>query len=92
MRELRNVIERAVLLEPSNELLATAFAGLVPATGEGAASPFPLPEGGIDLQAVEKDLLAQALERTGGNRTRAAALLGLTRYAFRYRLEKFGLD
>ena len=92
VRELRNVIERAVLLEPSDELPARAFAGLVPAAGEGAASPFRLPEGGIDLQAVEKDLLAQALERTGGNRTRAAALLGLTRYAFRYRLEKFGLE
>ncbi len=92
VRELRNVIERAVLLEPAEELPATAFAGLVPTTHEEAASQFTLPEGGIDLQAVERVLLAQALERTGGNRTRAAALLGLTRYAFRYRLEKFKLD
>ena len=92
VRELRNVIERAVLLEPSEELPARAFAGLMPASREGATSQFTLPEGGIDLQAVERELLAQALERTGGNRTRAAALLGLTRYAFRYRLEKFQLD
>ena len=48
-----------------------------------------LPGDGVDLQSLERDLLDQALERAEGNRTRAAALLGLTRYAFRYRLEKF---
>ena len=52
---------------------------------------FVLPGDGVDLQSLERDLLDQALERAEGNRTRAAALLGLTRYAFRYRLEKFGL-
>jgi len=91
VRELRNVIERAVLLESSEELPAGTFSKLVSPAAEGSAQHFRLPEAGVDLQALERDLLAQALERAEGNRTRAARLLGLTRYAFRYRLEKFGL-
>ncbi|MFA6001974.1 MAG: helix-turn-helix domain-containing protein [Thermoleophilia bacterium] len=41
---------------------------------------------------VEKELIAQALERTGGNRTRAAQLLGISRHTLLYRIEKYGLD
>lgn len=50
-----------------------------------------LPPGGVDWRKVEKDLLLQALEMSGGNQVRAARLLSLTRDAFRYRLLKFGL-
>jgi len=92
VRELRNVIERAALVERSEELSARTFSALMDVADEVPAFHFTLPEGGVDLQALERELLSQALERTAGNRTRAAALLGLTRYAFRYRLEKFGLS
>ena len=53
--------------------------------------PFPLPPQGIELEAVEREFVIQALERTGGNQTAAAKLLGISRYALRNRIEKFGL-
>ena len=51
-----------------------------------------LPTGGVDLEQLERSLVAQALERTGWNQTRAAALLGLNRDQIRYRIEKFQLE
>lgn len=54
------------------------------------AGPFVLPEGGCDLNEVERGLLWQAMSRTANNQTKAAKLLGITRYALRYRLVKFG--
>jgi transcriptional regulator with GAF, ATPase, and Fis domain len=56
------------------------------------AIPFDLPPDGIDLDALERHLVVQALARTGGNKTRAGTLLGLTRDQVRYRLQKYGLD
>lgn len=53
---------------------------------------FSLPPGGVVLEDVEKSLIEQALKRTGGNQTRAARLLGLTRDTLRYRLKKFELE
>ena len=50
-----------------------------------------LPAHGVDLEELERSLLVQALERAGGNQTRAATLLGLNRDQIRYRIEKFGL-
>jgi DNA-binding NtrC family response regulator len=98
VRELRNVLERAVLLHREPEIRAAALGPL--GRGAAAAAPevaapagsFALPERGIDLQEVERDLIRQALERTDGNRTRAATLLGLTRDTLRYRLEKHGIE
>ena len=93
VRELRNVIERAVLLEPSREIGAATLSGLLrPAAEPAAPGPLQLPEEGLKLAELERDLIRQALERAGGNRTRAARLLGISRDTLRYRLEKFGLD
>jgi DNA-binding NtrC family response regulator len=58
-------------------------------TGPGD-SLFRLPPSGIILEDVERDFIRQALEITGGNQTRAAEALGLTRDALRYRMKKFG--
>jgi len=52
---------------------------------------FKLPAEGISLDEVERQLLAQALERSGGNQTQAGQLLGINRDQVRYRIEKFGL-
>lgn len=49
-----------------------------------------LPPGGIPLSEVERELVRQAMERTGGNQTHAAALLGIERDALRRRLIKYG--
>jgi len=52
---------------------------------------FRLPDDGVDLDELEKSLMRQALERTGGNKTQAARLLGLSPPTFYYRIEKFEL-
>ncbi len=56
------------------------------------SGPFVLPPEGIDLEAVEQDLLRQALARAQGNKSRAARLLGLSRATFLYRLDKYGIQ
>jgi DNA-binding protein Fis len=47
-----------------------------------------MPESGINLEQVELSLVQQAMERSGGNQTRAAELLGISRDQLRYRLKK----
>ena len=50
-----------------------------------------LPEKGVSLEEVEKDLIRQALKRAGNNQTKAAALLHLTYDTFRYQVKKYNL-
>jgi DNA-binding NtrC family response regulator len=93
VRELRNLVERAVLLSEGEMLQPADFESLHTSraplgNGHGA---FSLPANGVQLEEVEKSLVVQALERSGGNQTRAATLLGLHRDQIRYRIEKFGL-
>jgi len=52
--------------------------------------PVSLPAEGLRLEEVERDLVRQALENTGGNQVRAARLLGISRDALRNRMKKFG--
>lgn len=54
--------------------------------------PFQLPESGFVWKDVEKSFLTQAIQKSKGNQSAAARLLGISRYALRYRLEKFGMD
>jgi two-component system, NtrC family, response regulator AtoC len=89
VRELRAVIERAVLLA-DGELLHLADLSLA-VTNRHAGSEMDLPPSGVNLERLERNLVIQALQRTGGNQTRAATLLGLNRDQVRYRIEKFGL-
>ena len=92
VRELRNVIERAVLLGDGQRLDLGSFEGSEnvheSANGDGS---FRLPSSGVNMRTLERDMVEQALSRTGGNVTRAAALLGLNRDQMRYRLDKFGI-
>ncbi|MBI4613938.1 MAG: sigma-54-dependent Fis family transcriptional regulator, partial [Planctomycetes bacterium] len=89
IRELKNVVERAMLLCDGETLLKRDL--LLPRSTDTRTHPFQLPAGGIDFESLERDLVVQALERTGGNQTRAANLLGMNRDQIRYRIEKFGL-
>ncbi len=89
IRELRNVLERAMLLAESNVLDVGDFA-MITGRQSGNGS-FELPAHGVNLEQLERSLVVQALERSGGNQTRAATLLGLNRDQIRYRIEKFGL-
>jgi DNA-binding NtrC family response regulator len=56
-----------------------------------SAAAIELPPTGLDLDALEKTLVTQALERAKNNRSRAARLLGLTRAQLYTRLERYGL-
>ncbi len=60
------------------------------AAGDGGDGDFTLPEGGVTLEDVERDLVRQALGRTQGNQTHAARLLNISRDALRYKMKKFG--
>jgi DNA-binding NtrC family response regulator len=93
VRELKNVIERAVILEEHAEILPDHLPEELKPGGRALdlEPGFRLPAGGIDLESLERDLIRQALDQARGNKTRAAALLGLTRDTLRYRLEKYGI-
>jgi two-component system NtrC family response regulator len=96
VRELRNVLERAMLLAGGGRLTLADLPAEIrqPPARNGAGEGETLirlgPEG-IDLELVERQLVEQALKRTGGNQTRAAALLNMTRDQLRYRVQKYGL-
>lgn len=91
-------MERAVALETGDVLtpasLPERVLGEMPAT-QGEPELVVLEEG-ADLEsrlaAIERRYLEQALAKTNGNRTKAAALLGITFRSFRYRLARFGMD
>ncbi len=95
VREVRNLMERMAITCRGRELRASDL----PAEIRGAAEPGPgrwvLPAEGCDLEALERDLarclISQALERTGGNVSQAARLLGLPRGTLRHRMESLGL-
>jgi DNA-binding NtrC family response regulator len=92
VRELRNAVERAMILGQGPMLTARDFAFALEAP-DGRPSTgrlLDLPAEGLDVEALERDLVRQALERSGGNQSRAAQLLGMTRDQIRYRLEKYG--
>jgi DNA-binding NtrC family response regulator len=91
IRELRNAVERAMLLAESDTLTADDFT-LGGAAAAQLSDRVELPPSGIDLDQLERSLVVQALERTGWNQTRASALLGLNRDQIRYRIEKFHLE
>jgi len=91
VRELEAVIERSLLLSDGDAVLPgdlppAVRAGITP-RGRGTAV-LDIPDSGIDLEGVERALIAKALEKTGGNVSRAARLLGLSRRTLQYRLEK----
>jgi two-component system response regulator PilR (NtrC family) len=98
VRELENLIERAVTLAPGDRISADTLPTLSPmSTASAHASPPPgMPPEGLDLEKVvedfERGIIIKALEHTRGNRTEAARLLGVTFRSLRYRLSKLGIS
>ena len=96
VRELRNVIERALILEENDQITTEYLPGALlltprqPAltTASDVPARFVLPVEGISLDDAELSFVRQAIERSGGNQTRAAELLGISRDQLRYRLKK----
>ena len=97
VRELENLIERAVAVGGSATITEDDVAGWLhrPSAAVKSAYPTELPSEGLDLErlieSIERDLLLKALERTKWVRKRAAKLLQLDTRSFRYRLSKFAI-
>jgi len=96
IRELENIIERAVALTSSVRIEVDDLPSGVAAQRTSSPSHGELPESGCDLDAVladtERHYIRQALHRTQGVRKKAAELLGITFRSMRYRLNKLGMD
>jgi transcriptional regulator with GAF, ATPase, and Fis domain len=96
VRELRNAIERAVILCEgglvTSEHLPLGMETPPPAASAAEVVGATFPKGGVDLEALEKDLIVRALEASKNNKSKAARLLNLTRGQLYNRLEKYSLE
>ena len=94
VRELENLIERAVALSRSPTLGVEGLPASVLEKSVSRLAPAAARGGNLDeiLASYERGLLSDALQRAGGVKKRAARLLGISFRSFRYRLEKLGLD
>ena len=93
IRELKNVIERAIILGNDENLLLENLPLEIVAKASQMSVPmttFKLPPEGIDIEEVERELIKQSLEITDWNQSKAAKKLNLGIDAFRYRMKKFG--
>jgi len=89
VRELRNLCERLVILLPGQTVGAGNLQ--LEAPHGRAGGDLRLPAEGVVLDELEAELIRQALERTAGNRSRAARLLGLSRDTLLYRMKKYAI-
>ncbi len=90
IRELLNILERAAIVAEKTidvEHLPNQFTGLQVSKGK-----IEIPDEGLSLDEVEKDLIIGALQRAEGNKTRAAELLGITRRRLYSMMERFEID
>jgi two-component system response regulator AtoC len=100
IRELKNAIERVMILADGNRIsvqylpIRISEGGIlpIPAGEEAGKEEIRLPPGGISLYSVEKELIRQALEQARGNKTTAARLLRITRDTLRYKVKKYDLE
>jgi DNA-binding NtrC family response regulator len=96
VRELRNTVERIVLLENDETILGRHLSFLVsntpsPATSLPGQMLLELPDEGIALEEVEKEIIRKAFEKCGRNKSRTARYLSIPRHVLLYRLKKMGL-
>jgi two-component system response regulator AtoC len=100
IRELKNAIERVMILADGNSIsvkylpIRISEGGIlpIPAGADAGNEGIRLPSGGVSLYDVEKELIRQALEQARGNKTTAARLLRITRDTLRYKVKKYDLE
>lgn len=94
VRELRNLVESMAILSRkrviTEESLPVSLREKTP--GPSASSSSPHREDSLSLESGEKDLIRQALDKTGGNRAKAARILGIARSTLYNKMEKYGLS
>ncbi len=93
VRELENILERAITLTTGGEIRASDIR-LMPAPGGAAAAPTSSTAGalGDHLEDIEREAIVKALEQTRFNKTAAAKILGMSFRALRYRIKKLGIE
>ncbi len=90
VRELENALERAMIFHRGDVISLDDLPETIraPRSRETAALPVSLPEAGLSLEEVEKELILRALQKHDWNQSRAARYLGITRHTLLYRMEK----
>lgn len=99
VRELRNVMERVVLLSDNENLSRENFSFLqptniiavAPSTWSDGKFSLTIPSQGVSMKEVLRDLILKTLSITNGNQVQAAKILGITRSKLRYRMEQLGI-
>ena len=92
VRELENLLERLLVLSSGDTIGEADLPDELLARSPDAASHWlELPDKGLSLEGVERELIVRALERFNGNQTHAAKYLDISRRTLIYRMEKFGL-
>jgi transcriptional regulator with PAS, ATPase and Fis domain len=92
IRELRNVLERSIIIKPAGTITGEDIL-LGDAVSESAKSVAPaLEPETLDLAEIEKRAITKALASASGNKSEAARLLGITRRALYGRLERYGIE
>ena len=94
IRELENVVERLLVLSNGEQITEDELPEVLqqaPHARPGTPLLLELPEEGVSLEAIERELLLRALEKAAGNQTQAARYLDISRRTFIYRMEKHGL-
>jgi two-component system NtrC family response regulator len=92
IRELENVVERLVVLARSNEIALSDLPEQLRRDSQRLDFlPIELPNSGISIEAIEKELILRALRKFDWNQTHAARYLDLSRKTLIYRMEKFDL-
>ena len=93
VRELENILERAITLSTSGEI-TSADVQLRPVSASTAAASVTQSDGplGDHLEDIERDAIVKALEQTRYNKTAAAKVLGMSFRALRYRIKKLGIE
>ncbi|MBP1780125.1 MAG: Fis family transcriptional regulator [candidate division NC10 bacterium] len=94
VRELENALERALIFHRGDTITLLDLPETIraPRSREATSLPVSLPETGLSLEKVEKDLILRALQKHDWNQSRAARYLGITRHTLLYRMDKHGIE
>jgi two-component system NtrC family response regulator len=93
VRELENAVERALIFHRGDLIVMNDLPETIraPRAKEASSLPVSLPEAGLSLEGVEKELIVRALQKHDWNQSRAARYLGITRHTLLYRMDKHGI-
>ena len=92
IRELENLVERAVIMARGEMITPEEFPPALTENDPGAADPPAYSSSGRTLKAAEKEIILRTLEDAGGNRTHTAKILGISRRTLQLKLKEYGIN